>query len=70
MKNSLKRNKIQKKKSRLRNRTKNMKSSSMMNTNKKKGNSKDPRQAAIQEEDRNNKLKRTKKYWSINKSYR
>lgn len=45
----------------------NMKSNYTMNTNKKRGQSKDQRQVVIQEEEKRNKLKKTKKYCSINK---
>lgn len=40
----------------------------MMNTNKKKDKSNDQRQVAIHEEEKRNKLKKTKRYCSINKS--
>lgn len=67
MKNSLMRNKTAKIRRRLKNRIKNMKNSFMMITNRKKDKNKDQKQAAIQEEERRNKLKRTKKYCNTNK---
>lgn len=70
MKSSSMRNKTAKTRKKPINQTKNMKSSFMMSINKKKGKRRDQRRVVIHEEEKRNKFKKTKKYCSINKSFK